>query len=313
MSAKLEGRVAIVTGAGSGLGREHALLLAKYGAHVVVNDPGGAVNGDGSNAAVADNVVDIIRAAGGKAVASYDSVATPEGAEKIVRRAIDEFGKLDILVNNAGILRDKSFLKMDMKDFESVIQVHLLGSAFCTKAAWPYFAEQKYGRVVMTTSSAGTNGNFGQSNYGAAKMGLLGLMHCLAIEGRKNDILVNAVSPGANTRMTEGLGLMDTGFQQHMKAELVSPAVAWLASDKCDVTGVTITAAAGGYGRIHMFESLGVQFDPNSVVGFDDFVAASPRILDLVGAEPAALAPQGRMEERLDASQWSSKAQASRI
>src|SRR3974390_2290947 len=177
----MKDRVAVVTGAGNGLGREHALLLAQEGAKVVVNDLGGAVNGNGSDNAAADKVVAEIRAAGGEAVPNYDSVATPEGAQRLIETAVKAFGRVDALINNAGILRDKSFAKMAIEDFEAVLKVHLLGSVYCTKAAWPVMTAQSYGRIVVTTSAAGTAGNFGQTNYGAAKAGLLGLMNVLAV------------------------------------------------------------------------------------------------------------------------------------
>jgi len=188
-------------------------------------------------------------------VASYDSVATPEGAQSLINTAVKSFGRIDALINNAGILRDKSFVKMALEDFEAVLRVHLLGSTYCTKAAWPLMMEQKYGRIVMTTSVAGTSGNFGQANYGAAKMGLLGLMNVLAVEGAKANIKVNAVSPGATTRMTQGLGAVSSEIDQLMRPAHVAPAVAYMASEACDFTAHIITAAAGGFGRVQYFEN----------------------------------------------------------
>jgi NAD(P)-dependent dehydrogenase (short-subunit alcohol dehydrogenase family) len=299
VTTRLDGRVAVVTGAGSGLGRQHALLLAKQGAKVVVNDLGGSVNGVGGDSAAADKVVAEIKAAGGDAVPNYGSVATQESAEKIIQTAVDAFGKIDILVNNAGILRDKSFGKSDLKDFSEVFQVHYWGTVFCTKAAWNLMNDQKYGRVIFTTSIAGTSGNFGQSNYGSAKAGMLGLMNCLAIEGRKNNVLVNAISPGALTRMTGNLGI-DESFMKKLDPAFVSPAVAWLASERCDVTATIITAAAGGFGRLHYFETKGVQFDPSKPITVDMFDQQFDKINDLSTADPSTAGTEGKTQERLD-------------
>lgn len=296
---RMQGRVAIVTGAGNGLGREHALLLAREGAKVVVNDLGGAVNGAGGDSAAADQVVREIRAAGGEAVPNYDSVASPEGAQRLIDTAVKHFGRVDALVNNAGILRDKSFVKMALEDFEAVLRVHLLGSVYCTKAVWPLMMEQKYGRVVMTTSVAGTSGNFGQSNYGAAKMGLLGLMNVLAVEGAKANIKVNAVSPGATTRMTQGLGAVSNEVDALMQPAHVAPAVAYMASEACDFTAHIITAAAGGFGRVQFFETQGVQFDPRQPITIDMFEQALGRIVDLGTATPTAPGVLGQMPARL--------------
>lgn len=296
---RMQGRVAVVTGAGNGLGREHALLLAREGARVVVNDPGGSVNGAGGDNAAADKVVAQIKAAGGNAVANYDSVATPEGAQRLIDTAVKSFGRVDALINNAGILRDKSFAKMALDDFEAVLRIHLLGSTYCTKAAWPLMIEQKYGRVIMTTSVAGTSGNFGQANYGAAKMGLLGLMNVLAVEGAKANIKVNAVSPGATTRMTQGLGAVSSEIDELMQAAHVAPAVAYMASEDCDFSANIITAAAGGFGRVQFFETAGVQFDPRKPITVDMFADAVGRLTDLGTAEPTAPGVLGQMPARL--------------
>src|SRR5574337_355571 len=201
----LQGRVAIVTGAGGGLGREHALALARRGARVLVNDLGGSVHGDGASTSAAQAVVDEIRAAGGEAVANGASVTDFAAVQAMVQQAVDTWGRVDVLVNNAGILRDKTFAKMDLADFRLVVDVHLMGAVHCTKAVWPVMQARKYGRIVMTTSSTGLYGNFGQSNYGAAKMALVGLMQTLALEGAKHDIRVNCLAPTAATRMTQGL------------------------------------------------------------------------------------------------------------
>jgi NAD(P)-dependent dehydrogenase (short-subunit alcohol dehydrogenase family) len=264
MTIRLDDRVAIVTGAGGGLGRCHALLLAERGAAVVVNDPGADLRGDGEQGGAAQRVVEEIAAAGGRAVANTESVADPEGAKRLVQSAVDAFGRLDVLVNNAGILRDRSFAKMELDDFVQVLQVHLMGTVHCTHAAWPILNEQKYGRVVVTTSPIGLGGGFGQSNYGAAKLAVVGLMNCLAVEGAKNGVLINAISPGAVTRMTEGL--MPEPVANLLKPEAVSPAVAWLCSDRCTQSGLIVNALGGFFSRIQFFETEGVQFDPTAPV-----------------------------------------------
>ncbi len=298
MTLSLEGRVAIVTGAGAGLGRHHALLLAARGANVVVNDVGGSVNGQGGSEAAATAVVEEIRAAGGTAIANYDSVASEKGAGRIVDDAVDAFGGVHVLINNAGILRDRTFAKMAPEDFRAVIDVHFWGTVHCTRAVWPLLNDQKYGRLVMTTSVSGTSGNFGQSNYGAAKEGLLGLMRTLALEGARNNILVNAVSPGALTRMS-GDAAADDPFLSKLDPALVSPAVAWLASERCDITSTIITAAAGGFGRLHYFETAGVQFDPAQPVTVEMFDAAIARITDLDDVAPTTPGTDGRIRQRL--------------
>jgi NAD(P)-dependent dehydrogenase (short-subunit alcohol dehydrogenase family) len=299
VTLNLNGRVAVVTGAGAGLGRQHALLLAKQGAKVVVNDLGGSVNGVGGDNSAADKVVAEIKAAGGEAVPNYESVSTQESAERIIKTAVDKFGKIDILVNNAGILRDKSFVKMDLKDFAEVLQVHLWGTVYCTKAAWGLMNEQKYGRIVVTTSVAGTGGNFGQAAYASAKAGMLGFMRTLAIEGVKNNVLVNAISPGAATRMTDNLGLPSETMQL-MQPENVSPAVAWLCSEKCAATAHIIMASSGGFGRMHYFETKGVQFDPSKPITVEMFDAAFPKIADLTTADPVVqMGIESKTQERL--------------
>lgn len=240
-------RVAIVTGAGGGLGESHAKLLASRGAAVVVNDLGGSVTGEGESSNAADRVVAEIVAAGGVAVAEYSSVSTADGGEAIVQRALDEFGHVDIVVNNAGILRDKSFANMEVDDVEDVLAVHLLGAFHVTLPAFPHMKKQTYGRIVFTSSGSGLFGNFGQTNYGAAKAGLVGLMNVLKLEGAKYNVKVNAVAPIALTRMTmEVLGPMAEKFQP----ELVSPAVAYLASEDCSVTGDVWSVGGGSVSRV---------------------------------------------------------------
>ena len=237
-----DGKVAIVTGAGGGLGRQHALLLAQRGALVVVNDLGGAVDGTGGSATPAEQVVAEIKAAGGEAVADAHSVGTPEDGEAIVQTAIDAFGRIDIVVNNAGILRDKAFHNMDADMIEAVLTVHLKGAFYVTRPAWRYMREQSYGRVVNTSSSAGILGNFGQANYGAAKMGLVGLTNVLAIEGERYNIKANAISPIAGTRMTgEVLGKL----QDLLDPAFVSPVVAFLAHEDCPVSGNVYSVGGG--------------------------------------------------------------------
>lgn len=242
-------RVVVVTGAGGGLGRQHALLMAERGAAVVVNDLGGSVDGTGGGSAAADGVVDEIVAKGGAAVAEYSTVATPEGAAAIVGKAIEEFGRIDALVNNAGILRDKAFHNMEVDQISAVLDVHLRGAFYVTRAAWPHMREQAYGRVVMTSSASGIIGNFGQSNYGAAKMGMVGLVNVLKLEGAKYNIKVNAIAPIAVTRMTEELlGAFGITADQ-FGPELVSPAVAYLASEACELSGDVWSVGGGSVSR----------------------------------------------------------------
>jgi NAD(P)-dependent dehydrogenase (short-subunit alcohol dehydrogenase family) len=277
MAIRFDGKVAIVTGAGGGLGRAHALELARRGAKVVVNDLGAAVDGSGGSSQAAQDVVAEIKAVGGEAIANGGSVSDREGAQSIVRDAVAAFGTVDILINNAGILRDKSFAKMPLDDFELVVKVHLLGSVYCTHAAWPIMAEKNYGRIVMTTSSSGLYGNFGQSNYGAAKMGLVGLMNTLKLEGERKGIRVNAIAPVAATRMTANLGMPDEVFQA-LKPELVTPAVLYLVSDDAP-NGMIIEAGGGYYSRVAVMEGKGVHLGPDATV--DDVAAAAIRIADM--------------------------------
>ena len=259
MTIRYDGQVAIVTGAGNGLGRSHALALASRGAKVVVNDLGGAVDGSGSSSEAALEVVRTIEAAGGEAVANGANVADLNQVEAMVAQTIEKWGRVDILVNNAGILRDKSFVKMTMEDFKLVVDVHLIGSANCTKAVWPLMREQGYGRIVMTTSSSGMYGNFGQSNYGAAKMAVVGLMNTLVLEGDKYDIKVNCLSPTAGTRMLDGLLTDETS------AVLTVEAVTTGLLTLCDTDAPNRTilcAGAGGYARTHIYETDGIFLAP---------------------------------------------------
>ncbi len=242
-----DGRVAIVTGAGGGLGRTYALELASRGAAVVVNDLGGSVGGEGGDHTAAQKVVDEIKAKGGEAVPSYDSVSSPEGGEAIVATAVDSFGKVDVVINNAGILRDKSFLKMEWADLDAVLDVHLRGAFYVSKPAFKVMKENGYGRFVFTASSSGIFGNFGQTNYGAAKSGLVGLSNVLAVEGAKSGILSNCICPIAASRMTEDLlGPLSA----KLAPEHVTPMTVYLSSEACTLTHEVFSAAGGRYARI---------------------------------------------------------------
>ncbi|MFM6991822.1 MAG: SDR family NAD(P)-dependent oxidoreductase [Rhodoferax sp.] len=260
MNIRFDGRVAVVTGAGAGLGRSHALLLASRGAKVVVNDLGMSRTPGKEGMHAADEVVEEIRAAGGEAVANRDSIADAAGAQRLIDQAVSEFGGIHILVNNAGILRDKTFGKMEMSDWDLVLQVHLSGSAYCTRAAWPLMQKQGFGRVVFTTSNSGLYGGFGQSNYAAAKAGMVGLMNSLKQEGTKYGIGVNIIAPVAATNMTEGV--LPADIAPHFKPEHVSAAVAVLCSESFTQSGAICSAAAGHYALVQMVCSEGLQFDP---------------------------------------------------
>ncbi|MFC9363724.1 SDR family NAD(P)-dependent oxidoreductase, partial [Rhodococcus sp. NPDC057014] len=253
-SLHFDERVAIVTGAGNGLGRSHALELARRGARVVVNDLGGSLHGDGQSTDAAQAVLDEITAFGGTAVANRDSVATEEGGRAIVQTALDEFGRLDVLVNNAGILRDKAFHKMDGSMIDAVIDVHLKGALFVSQPAFRAMREAGYGRIVNTSSASGLFGNFGQANYGAAKAGIAGLTRVLALEGAAYGITANAIAPIAATRMTAGL-LGD--LASHVTPEGVSPVVAFLAHEDCPVSGAVYSVAGGRVAKIFVGETSG--------------------------------------------------------
>jgi NAD(P)-dependent dehydrogenase (short-subunit alcohol dehydrogenase family) len=259
MTIRFDNRVAIVTGAGNGLGRAHALLLASRGARVVVNDPGGAVDGKGGDHAAADKVVAEIKAAGGQAVPNYDSVADPKSAANIVETAVDSFGTIDIVVNNAGVLRDKTFHNMTVDDFDFVVKVHFLGTAYVTHAAWPIMRAKAYGRVVVTSSNSGIYGNFGQANYGGAKLAVVGFMNALRLEGQKYNVLVNALAPVAGTRMTESL--MTPEMLARLDPAFVSPMVAYLCSEQCQRTGDIWSAGAGYFARIEYREAPGLRIE----------------------------------------------------
>ena len=273
----VQDRVVIVTGAGGGLGREYALTLAKEGACVVVNDLGGARDGTGAGHNMADHVVAEIKEAGGRAVANYDSVAETAGAENIVKTALEEFGKVDGVVSNAGILRDGTFHKMTPESWDAVLKVHLYGGYNVIRAAWPHFREQSYGRVVVATSTSGLFGNFGQANYGAAKLGLVGLINTLAQEGAKYNIKTNALAPIAATRMTEDI--LPPEVLKNLTPEFVAPVMAYLCTEEVPDTG-------GKVQRTALFQNEGVTFTaPPSV---DDIAARWSEIDDLSTAKQAS-------------------------
>lgn len=286
---RFDNRVAIVTGAGGGLGRSHALLLASRGAKVVVNDLGGAVDGSaGGGHRPADAVVEEIKKAGGQAVANYDGVDTMAGAEKIVATAKEAFGKLDIVINNAGILRDVSFVKMTEEDWDKVLRVHLSGSMYVTKAAWPLLREGGYGRVVFTTSAAGLYGNFGQANYSSAKLGIVGLAKTLAHEGAKYNIKSNVIAPIAKSRMTETV--MPPPMLEKLLPEYVSPVVGYLSSEECPDTA-QIYAVGGGYiSRVAIVEGKGVGL--HGAFSIDDVAKSWEQINDLSAARPMSNAAE---------------------
>lgn len=280
----VQDRVIVVTGAGGGLGREYALTLAREGASVVVNDLGGARDGTGAGHNMADQVVTEIRDAGGRAAANYDNVATADGAANIVKTALDEFGAIHGVVSNAGILRDGTFHKMTSENFDAVLKVHLYGGYHVLRAAWPHFREQSYGRVVVATSTSGLFGNFGQANYGAAKLGLVGLINTLAIEGAKYNIKANAIAPIAATRMTEDI--LPPEVLAKLKPEYVAPVVAYLCTEEIGETGSVFIAGGGKVQRAALFQNDGVTFDnPPSV---DDMAANWAAITDLSAAQPAS-------------------------
>jgi len=284
MSYSFEGRVAIVTGAGGGLGRCHSLELARRGAKVVVNDLGGAMDGTGGSSAAAEAVVAEIRAAGGEAIANGGSVSDRQGAKSMVKDAMDAWGRVDVLINNAGILRDKSFAKMELDDFQIVVDVHLMGAVNVTREVFPIMKEQNYGRIIMTTSPTGLYGNFGQTNYGAAKLGQVGFMNSLKIEGAKNNIYTNTIAPVAATRMTEDL--IPESAQAALGPELVTPAVIFLCSEEAP-NGVIVQAQGGRYSIACIVENEGVMLGTQATA--EDVGANFDKISDLTGAKPRGM------------------------
>ena len=279
-------RVIVVTGAGGGLGREYALTLAREGASVVVNDLGGSRDGTGAGHSMADQVVTEIKEAGGRAVANYDSVADSESAANIIKTAIDEFGKVDGVVSNAGILRDGTFHKMPFENWDAVLQVHLYGGYNVIRAAWPHFREQGYGRIVVATSTSGLFGNFGQANYSAAKLGLVGLINTLAQEGAKYDIKANAVAPIAATRMTEDI-LPPEVFKK-LTPEYVAPVVSYLCTEEVPDTASVFIVGGGKVQRAALFQNEGFTF--GEVPSVDDVAAHWSQIDDLSAAKHATFA-----------------------
>ncbi|MGC5011141.1 SDR family oxidoreductase [Streptosporangium sp. DT93] len=265
---RFDGKVAVVTGAGHGLGRAHALSLAERGAKVVVNDLGGALDGTGASTGPAADVVELIRKNGGEAAVSTDNVATPEGAAAIVQAAIDAFGRLDIVVNNAGILRDRSFGKMTVEEFDQVLAVHVRGSFLVSRAAFPHLKEQGYGRIVNTSSPAGLFGNFGQANYSTAKMGLVGLTKTLGIEGARAGIKANAIAPIAWTRMTQEI--LPAEFEEKFTAERVSALVTFLAHEACETSGEVFSVGGGRIARVFVAEGPGWAKEDHTVEDIRD-------------------------------------------
>lgn len=273
----VEGLSIAVTGAGGGLGRDYALLLARHGAKVVVNDLGGARDGSGAGSDMADAVVAEIKEAGGEAVANYDNVADPAGAEGVVRTAVETFGTIHGVVNNAGILRDASFAKMTEAEWDSVIKVHLYGGYNVTRAAWPHFRQQGFGRIVMAASTSGLFGNFGQSNYGTAKNGLVGLVNTLAIEGARSNIRANAIAPMAATRMTADVAPQE--LLDKLRPEHVSPVVVSLLTEEQESTGSVFVLGGGAVYRVALFQNQGVVF--SDVPTVDEVAARWSEITDL--------------------------------
>jgi len=286
MAIRLDGRVAIVTGAGNGLGRSYAMALAARGARVVVNDLGAPLDGAGGSQAPADAVVAEIKAAGGQAVANFDSVADRDSAARIVKTALDTFGTVDIVVNNAGVLRDRTFHKTTLDDFEFVLKVHLLGTAYVTHAAWPVMREKSYGRVLMITSNTGLYGNFGQSAYGTAKLGVVGLMNTLKLEGAKYNINVNTLAPMAITRMTAPTALFEKVDRTQIAPEQVAAMAVWLASEECNATGQILVATGGYYSSVRYVEGRGARTDKHALATPETIQKLWPQILDGTGAQP---------------------------
>ena len=276
MSISFADQVAIVTGAGGGLGRCHALELARRGAKVVINDLGGTMDGSGGSSDAAEAVVAEIKAMGGEAIANGGSVSDRAGAQSMVDDAMNAWGRVDVLINNAGILRDKSFSKMTLDDFEIVVNVHLMGAAYCSHAVWPIMREQNYGRILMTTSPSGLYGNFGQTNYGAAKMGQVGLMNSMKIEGAKNNIHTNSIAPVAATRMTENL--MPEEVLEKLGPELVTPAAIFLVSEEAP-NGVILQAQGGQYSLAAVVENNGVNLGVDATS--DDVASSYEAIVDM--------------------------------
>ena len=280
MAIKFDDKVAIVTGAGGGIGKEHALELARRGAKVVVNDLGGNVDGSGASDA-ANEVVELIKSEGGEAISNGASVTDLDAVKAMVNQTMKEWGRIDILVNNAGILRDKSFHKVTLDDFNLVMDVHFQGSLNCTHSIFPIMREQEYGRIIFTSSASGVYGNFGQTNYGSAKMAMIGLMNTLKLEGQNKNIFTNSITPVAYTRMTEGL--IPEDFGKNLRSEFITPAVIYLASDQAP-NGVTIAAGAGVFSRILIHETMGVSLGMGEDMTPENIHANWDKISDMTEA-----------------------------
>ena len=280
MAIRFDDKVAIVTGAGGGIGKEHALELARRGAKVVVNDLGGDVDGSGASDA-ANEVVELIKSEGGVAISNGASVTDLDAVKAMVNQTMEEWGRIDILVNNAGILRDKSFHKVTLDDFNLVMDVHFQGSLNCTHSIFPIMRDQEYGRIIFTSSASGVYGNFGQTNYGSAKMAMIGLMNTLKLEGQNKNIFTNSITPVAYTRMTEGL--IPEDFGKNLRSEFITPAVIYLASDQAP-NGVTIAAGAGVFSRIFIHETMGVSLGMGEDMTPENIHANWDKISDMTEA-----------------------------
>ena len=280
MAIRFDDKVAIVTGAGGGIGKEHALELSRRGAKVVVNDLGGNVDGSGASDA-ANEVVELIKSEGGEAISNGASVTDLDAVKAMVNQTMEEWGRIDILVNNAGILRDKSFHKVTLDDFNLVMDVHFQGSLNCTHSIFPIMREQEYGRIIFTSSASGVYGNFGQTNYGSAKMAMIGLMNTLKLEGQNKNIFTNSITPVAYTRMTEGL--IPEDFGKNLRSEFITPAVIYLASDQAP-NGVTIAAGAGVFSRILIHETMGVSLGMGEDMTPENIHANWDKISDMTEA-----------------------------
>lgn len=291
MSIRFDDKVVVITGGGGGLGRCYALEFARRGAKVVVNDLGTSEQGEGASTAAAQDVVELIRAAGGEAVADYHSVAAEETAAQIIGTALDTYGAVDVLVNNAGILRDRSFGKLTPEEFDLVLKVHLYGSFYTTKAAFPHMKGKNYGRILMTTSVAALYGNFGQANYASAKLGVVGLMNVLKEEGKKHNICVNTIAPLADSRM--GRGALAPHVLERVKPEYVAPAVLYLCSEGCTESGQIISAGGGYFGRVQVVEGAGYCFERGEKV--------TPEMFGEKYAEITSMSDPGHYENAMDA------------